>query len=144
MAKKDVDLITDAGELDIKEYMYQMDQGFVAGSEAFDRQDFVSANVQFDNAWVQDCSANRLFYQALVLMSTAVLKIKLLKIDGCGRILEQVKTKMQRYRPVYLSINIDGVLAGIDQWLEFLNKCYEEDRYLEHQPSIPRLNVVPE
>lgn len=144
LKKKSTDIMANAGELNIREYNYNMDQGFVNGAFAFDQHDFIKANIQFDSAWVQDCTANRLFYQALVLISTTFMKIQLQNTESCDRILEQAIEKLERYRPAHLSINVDQLLDGLQQWLDYLKDLSYHNHTAENLPEYPKLRITPE
>lgn len=83
------------------------------GIKLFNDHDYFSAHDFFENMWNETDGNKKLFFQGLVQISVGCFHIVCGNIKGAASQLSKSKSKLKKFSPEYLNVNVDKLLKDI-------------------------------
>ncbi len=141
MTKKTIEADKNTDNLSNIKQLTVQEQAFRDACKYFDEEDFVIAQNSLEEVRIQDFTANRIFYDGLIMYTSAFFDFQLNKYESCLDLLERADNKLNRFRPAYQKIDVDALLAvGVD-WRAYLENFIEQKQSDEAIPAFPKLNL---
>jgi hypothetical protein len=107
------------------------------GVDCFNRGEFFDAHEHWEDVWRSNLPEPRTFFQGLIQVAAGMHQILDLRRDaGPRRTLAKAAAHLERYAPSTLGLDVEGVLAAVGRWREWLEQPVEE------RPPMPALRVV--
>lgn len=85
------------------------------GIELFNDADYFAAHDFFEDLWSEAIPSEKFFYQGLVHVSVGSFHLVSGNIRGALSQYSKCKMKLERYVPVFLNIDIENLIEGIDR-----------------------------
>ena len=92
--------------------------------ELFNEREYWESHEVLEGPWREGGSD---FYQGLILYASAFVHAQRGNLHGVGAQLEKAERKLAGYRPCYLGVDFDAVLAHAARCREIVERCPDED-----------------
>ena len=107
--------------------------------ELFNAREYWESHEVLEGPWREGGSD---FYQGLILYASAFVHAQRGNAHGVGAQLEKAERKLAGYRPCYLGVNVDAVLAHAARCREIVERNPDEDpRSWLGVADVPRLEL---
>ncbi len=126
----------------------EMPAAFWQGVEQFNHGDYYACHDTLEALWVEAEEPDRSFFQGILQLAVALYHLTNQNQRGAMILLGEGSHRLQRYRPDYGGIDVDGLLDLSGQFLKTLQQA-SCDRHTEIPPdpteaypwfTIPRLS----
>lgn len=111
------------------------DRRYLEGIEHFNKCDFFEAHEVWEELWADTQGPSRRFYQGLIQVAVCLHHFGNGNIRGAKKLYFGCRGYLEDYRPKYLDLNLDKLLAELEV-------CCRE--ILESQEEFPRIEIVPD
>ena len=126
---------TNDGSPDVRD-LPQALHGFL---ELFNAQEYWESHEVLEGPWREGGSD---FYQGLILYASAFVHAQRGNPRGVGAQLEKAERKLAGYRPCYLGVDVDAVLAHAARCREVVARRRDDDPHsLLEVADVPRLEL---
>ena len=98
------------------------DKLFKNGLDAFQKHQFYDAHEYWEDLWSDYRLVDAKFIQGLIQLAVGYFHISNNNKNGARGLFNKCIPKLIEYRPEYRGIDIENILLGIDNALEFLSK----------------------
>ncbi len=110
--------------------------------ELFNAREYWASHEVLEGPWREGGSD---FYQGLILYASAFVHAQRGNAHGVGAQLEKAERKLAGYRPCYLGVDVDAVLAHAARCREIVERRLDEDpRSWLRVADMPRLELDPQ
>ena len=107
--------------------------------ELFNAREYWDSHEVLEGPWREEGSD---FYQGLILYASAFVHAQRCNPRGVGAQLEKTERKLAAYRPCYLGVDVDAVLAHAAHCRELVERRRDEDPgSLLEVADVPRLEL---
>lgn len=107
------------------------------GVDCFNRGEFYGAHEAWEDVWRSNLPEPRPLLQGLIQVAAGMHQIlDLHRNAGPRRTLAKAAAHLEPYAPAALGLDVDGVLAAVGRWREWLEQPGED------RPPVPELRVV--
>ena len=111
------------------------DPRYLEGIEHFNKCDFFEAHEVWEELWADTQGPPRRFYQGLIQVAVCLHHFGNGNIRGAKKLYHGCRGYLQDYRPKYLDLNLDKLLAELET-------CCRE--ILDSKEEFPKIEIVPD
>ena len=111
------------------------DPRYLEGIEHFNKCDFFEAHEAWEELWADTQGSERRFYQGLIQVAVCLHHFGNGNIRGAKKLYFGCRGYLEDYRPNYLGVDLDKLLAQLET-------CCRE--ILDSQEEFPRIEIVPD
>ena len=111
------------------------DPRYLEGIEHFNKCDFFEAHEVWEELWADTQGPPRRFYQGLIQVAVCLHHFGNGNIRGAKKLYHGCRGYLEEYRPRYLDLNLDKLLAELEV-------CCRE--ILESKEEFPKIDIVPD
>ena len=111
------------------------DPRYLEGIEHFNKCDFYEAHEVWEALWADTQGPARRFYQGLIQVAVCLHHFGNGNIRGAKKLYVGCRGYLEDYRPNYLGLDLDKLLAQLETC------CHE---ILESKEEFPRIEIVPD
>lgn len=97
----------------------------IEGIELFNDAGYFAAHDFFEDLWIDSSKENKFFYQGLVHISVGSFHLVSGNFEGALSQFSKGKTKLERYAPVFMKVDVGILVADIDNLISELKKPEE-------------------
>jgi hypothetical protein len=98
----------------------QKRQKFLRGIELFNRREFFACHEVLEEIWLEESEEEKPFYQGLIQVAAGFHHYLNGNLTGTLSLLRQGVEKLRRYPPDWHGVDLAGLLAALNPWLDFL------------------------
>jgi predicted metal-dependent hydrolase len=112
---------------------------YLRGIEQFNRQRYFASHEVWEDLWIGETGRARLFYKGLIQAAMALYHLTRGNLHGAVKLLEGSQRYLERYRPGFLGLDVDGFLAD-------MQRCFDDASANRTRPSralVPRIQLHP-
>jgi uncharacterized protein len=103
----------------------QNDPRFLKGIDEFNEQLFFECHETLEEIWLENRGDDRTFYQGIIQIAAGYFKWQQGVPIGSIKLWRTGLAKIERYRPVYLGVNLDSLVAAVEQNLAELEAAQQ-------------------
>ena len=111
------------------------DPRYLEGIEHFNKCDFFEAHEVWEELWADTQGPSRRFFQGLIQVAVCLHHFGNGNIRGAKKLYHGCRGYLEDYRPKYLDLNLDKLLAELEA-------CCRE--ILESKEEFPKIDIVPD
>jgi predicted metal-dependent hydrolase len=111
------------------------DPRYLEGIEHFNKCDFFEAHEVWEELWADTQGPPRRFYQGLIQVAVCLHHFGNGNIRGAKKLYHGCRGYLEDYRPKYLDLNLDKLLAELET-------CCRE--ILDSKEEFPKIEIVPD
>jgi len=111
------------------------DPRYLEGIEHFNKCDFFEAHEVWEELWADTQGASRRFYQGLIQVAVCLHHFGNGNIRGAKKLYYGCRGYLEEYRPTYLDLNLDKLLADLEI-------CCRE--IIDSKEEFPKIEIVPD
>lgn len=93
---------------------------FRRGIECFNRRQFFTCHELLEEIWLEEPEEEKPFYQGIIQVAAAFHHFQRGNLTGLDSLLRAGAEKLRRYPPDSHGLDVAGLLAGVEPWLERL------------------------
>jgi predicted metal-dependent hydrolase len=90
---------------------------FLRGVDQFNRCEFFQCHETWEELWLEERGASRLFYKGLIQAAVALFHLGNGNCHGAEKLLLGAQGYLSPYRPKYLGLDVDGFLAELARYI---------------------------
>jgi predicted metal-dependent hydrolase len=98
------------------------DPRFLKGIDEFNEQLFFECHETLEEIWLEDHGDDRKFYQGLIQVAAGYFKLQQNVPAGALKLWRTGIEKLEPYRPVFLSIDVDALIEAVKKDLRDLDR----------------------
>jgi predicted metal-dependent hydrolase len=99
----------------------ELDAHYLSYFECFNRQRFYEAHDVLETLWLaQRHGGNGLFFKGLIQLAGAFVHLQKNRLQPAARLFKLARTNLRGYPGTHERLDVDAVLAMIEQWLDQL------------------------
>lgn len=95
------------------------DPRYLKGIWLFNQGEFFDCHDCLEELWIAESGSSRAFYQGLIQAAVVIYHLENGNTRGAQRLLESCRRHFDPFRPIYLGLDVDGLLAGV-------TRCFRE------------------
>jgi len=115
----------------------QNDPRFLKGIDEFNQKLFFECHETLEEIWLEDHGEDRVFYQAIIQIAAGYFKWQQGVPMGAIKLWRTGLAKIERYRPIYFAVNVESLVAAVEQNLAELEAAQQSgDSPLLNIPTI--------
>ena len=116
------------------------DPRFFKGIDEFNEQLFFECHETLEEIWLEDHSEDRKFFQGLIQVAAGYFKLQQGVPAGALKLWRMGIEKLEPYRPVCLSIDLDSLISAVKSDLEELERSQPSSLGTVTPPKISRIS----
>ena len=118
------------------------DPRYLKGIWLFNQGEFFDCHDCLEELWIAESSSSRAFYQGLIQAAVVLYHLENGNTRGAQRLLESCRRHLAPYRPVYLGLDVDGLLGDVTRCLlEALRVAERGENLIVDRAFLPKIRL---
>ncbi len=114
------------------------EEQFKRGIEEFNNHLFFECHDTLEDLWRETRGHDRLFLQGLIQVSVGFYHFLNKNFKGAHSQWTKAQQKLEQYRPVHHTLNVELLMKEIPEWLSFASRSLQGEKIEVDESQIPK------